>query len=245
MEINVNNLQNVIKKATLNYVIPSVNINVTDTKVVSKMRSVGNSVVVCLNLDNDVVEGLPDSLEMNFSEPNMNVKPYLNLIDNDVVNLNVTDAGITLKDGRHKTDLFYCMPSTVTTFTGDTPNSESFLSIDLTEDIKNYFDKIRKISGKFEVVYFTVKDKKFIVETTDRSNRFVNGISFELANVDFKDPDICIDYKNFNALLQVIDDNFTNFRASFTWIEEQEIGMVSFERNDDKERYYLLQKMEE
>ena len=245
MNINVNNLQYLIKKATLNYVIPSVHLNINGEQVVSKMRSQGNSVVVCLDLPNDIITDLPDSVDMNFDEPNMNVKPYLNLIDNDVAQLTVNDAGLLLKDGRQKTNLFYCMPSTVTTFSGDAPTSTPFHEIELNDEIKGYFDKIRKIAGKFEVVYFTVRDKKFYIEATDRSNRYVNGISFELAYVDVQDLDICIEYKNFNALLQVIDDNFNGFKASFSWIDSQESGMVAFTRNDDKEKYYLLQKMDD
>ena len=245
MNINVNNLQGLIKKATLNYVIPSVHLNINGEQVVSKMRSQGNSVVVCLDLPNDIITDIPDNVDMNFDEPNLNVKPYLNLIDNDVAQLSVNDAGLQLKDGRQKTNLFFCMPSTVTTFSGNAPEIAPFYEIDLNDEVKGYFDKIRKIAGSFQVVYFTVKDGKFYIEATDRSNRYVNGISFELANVDSPDLDICIEYKNFNALLQVIDDNFNNFNAKFSWLEQQEAGMVSFERNDGKEKYYLMQKQEE
>jgi len=245
MNINVNNLQELIKKATLNYVIPSVHLNIQRDRVISKMRSQGNSVVISLDLPNDVVTELPDEVDLYFDEPNVNVKPYLNLIDNDVVDLSVNTAGIVLKAGRHKTDLFFCMPSTVTTFTGNTPNIQPFYELELTNELKSNFDKIRKIAGKFEVVYFTVCDNKFIIETTDRSNRFMNGISFELATINVSNCDICLDYKNFNALLQVIDDNFTNFKVKFVWMDSQESGMVSFERNDGRENYYLLQKSED
>lgn len=245
MNINVNNLQGLIKKATLNYVIPSVNLTINGSQVISKMRSQGNSVVVCLDLPNDIITDLPDTVEMNFDEPNLNVKPYLNLIDNDVVQLSVNDAGLILKDGRQKTNLFFCMPSTVTTFSGNTPALTPFHTIDLNDEVKGYFDKIRKIAGSFQVVYFTVRDKKFYIEATDRSNRYVNGISFELADVDTHNLDICVEYKNFNALLQVIEANFTNFKVSFSWLVAQEAGMVSFERNDGKEKYYLMQKQEE
>ena len=245
MNINVNNLQDVIKKATLNYVIPSVHLNISSDTVSSKMRSQGNSVVISLELPNDVITDIPDDVDLFFDEPNLNVKPYLNLIDNDVSQLTVNDAGVVLKNGRQKTNLFFCMPSTVTTFTGNSPSIDPFYEIDLNDEVKGQFDKIRKIAGKFETVYFTVRGKKFIIEATDRSNRFVNGISFELATLDVPDCDICLDYKNFNALLQVIDDNFTNFKAKFVWMDAQESGMVTFERVDGKEIYHLLQKSDD
>jgi hypothetical protein len=245
MNINVNNLQSVIKKATLNYVIPSVHLNVSTGQIISKMRSQSRTVVISLNLPNDVITDLPDSVDFNFDEPNVNVKPYLNLIDNDICQLDVGDAGLKLKDGRHKTNLFFCMPSTVTTFTGQEPETPSFFELTLTDEIKGQFDKIRKIAGKFEVVYFSVKDKKFIIEATDRTNRFTNGISFELADIDHPNVDICLEYKNFNALLQVIDDSFTQFSAKFTWMETQEAGMVTFAKNDDSEKYYILHHLED
>ncbi len=246
MNINVNNLQSTIRKATLNYIIPSVHLNISGDKVISRMRSQGNSVVIDLNLPNDIISDIPDSIDISFDEPNVNVKPYLNLIDNDIVNLSVNDAGMILKDGRQRTNLFYCMPSTVTTFTGDTPNIPAFHEIILTDEIKKQFDKIRKIAGKFEVVYFTVRDNRFFVETTDRTNRYANGITFELASLEnTPNLDICLEYKNFNSLLQVIDSNFTGFKANFIWMEAQSAGMVFFERLDGREKYYLLQKMED
>lgn len=245
MNINVNNLQNVIRKATLNYVIPSVHLNISTNQVVSKMRSQSRTVVISLRLPNDLITDLPDTIDFNFDEPNVNVKPYLNLIDSDICQITVNEAGLKLKDGRHKTDLFFCMPSTVTTFTGNEPSTPSFYDLVLNDTVKSQFDKIRKIAGKFEVVYFSVKDKKFTVEATDRTNRYTNGISFELADVDYPDVDICIDYKNFNALLQVIDESFNSFTAKFTWMEAQSAGMVTFEKNDGSEKYYILHHLDQ
>jgi len=245
MNINVNNLQEVIKKATLNYVIPSVQLKVDNGHIVSKMRSQNNTVVICLNVPNDVITDIPDDIEFNFDEPNVKVKPYLNLIDSEIITGILTDDKLTLKDGRHKTNLHFCMSTFVTTFTGAEPNTPSFYDLDINADTSEYFDKIKKVAGKFEKVYFTVRDNKFIVETTDRTNRFANGISFELDTIEQKNLDICFEFKNFNAVLQTLGDDIVNFTAKFTWVEEQQAGMVLFEKNDGSEKYYLLSRLEE
>lgn len=245
MIINVENLQEIIKKSTLNYIIPSVQLKVNGDKILAKMRSTNNTVVVYLNVDNNVISDVPDEIEMNFDEPNVKVRPYLNLIDSQTVNAVFADDKLTLKDGRHKTNLHFCMSSFVTTFTGQEPSTPVFYELSLTPETGESFDKIRKVAGKFEKVYFTVKDKRFIVETTDKTNRFSNGISFELGDIDHKNVEICFEYKNFNAVLQCIGDELSDFTAKFTWIEEQEAGMVLFEKNDSSEKYYILSKLED
>jgi len=244
MIINVDQLQEVIKKSTLNYTIPSVQLKIDKDRISTKMRTANNTVVVYLDMKNDVVTDVVDEIELNFDEPNIKVKPYLNLIDSETVNATFTDDKLTLKDGKHKTNLHFCMSSFVTTFTGQEPNIPSFYDLNLTEDVGDVFDKIRKVAGKFEKVYFTIKDKKFIVETTDRTNRFSNGINFELGEIDHEDLDICFDFKNFNAVLQCINEDLCNFNAKFTWVDSQRAGMVLFENTNSSEKYYLLSKLE-
>lgn len=245
MEINVRNLQEVIKKATLNYTIPTVQVTVEGTKVTSKMRSPTNNVVVILNTENNVISGLPDSLELNFDEPSTKVRPYLNLIDTDTANLIVSDGKITLKAGRQKTNLHLHMPSFITTFGGNEPNTTPFYTLDLDDTVKEYFNKIKKVAGKFERVYFQVKDNKFIVETTNKMNRLENGIDFELGDVKYKNLCMLFGFKNFNALLSTIDTNFNDFKAKFAWMEQQEAGFVVFEKNDGSEKYYLLSQIDQ
>lgn len=245
MDIHVRNLEKTIKKATLNYTIPTVQIVVDGSKVTSKMRSPTNNVVIVLNTENNIVNGLPDTLELNFDEPSTKVRPYLNLIDTDNANLTVASDKITLKSGRHKTNLFLCMPNFVTTFGGNEPKSDYFYELQLNDDVKEMFTKIKKVAGKFEKVYFLVKDNKFIIETTNKNNRYENGIDFELGDIKYKNVCMCLSFKNFNALLTVIDTDFNDFKAKFTWIDQQEAGLVVFEKDDGSEKYYLLSQLDQ
>lgn len=244
MKINVPNLQEVIKKATLHNSIETVQIKVDGNSVVSKMRSQNNDVVVILNMPNEILTDVPDTVELNFDKPSAKVLPYLNLIDNDIVDTKISDDKIVLKDGRHKTNLHFCMPSFVTTFTGAEPQAPIFYEIEITEEILGMFKKILKIGGSFEKVYFAVRDKQLIIETTDRQNRFANGINFVLDNVDHPNLDICINFKSMFGLFQSIKDKETEFKAKLVWLADQEAGMVLFEKNDSSEKYYLLSKIE-
>lgn len=246
MKINIKRFQEVLRKATLNFTIPTVQVTMTKDKVVSKMRSPTNDVVVLLESDNDVVTGISDNdtVELNFEEPASKVKPYLALIDADEADLTVNDEKIIVKVGRHKTNLHLHLPSYVTTFNGNKPSPPTFYEIELTEPVKHMFNSIRKVAGKFDKVYFKVVDKKFIIETTDGTNRFSNGISFELGDVDHKDISILFAFKNFNSLLMVINDDFEDFKAKFSWLDTSNAGMVSFEKDDGSETYYLLSKLE-
>lgn len=244
MKINVLKLQEVIKKATLYNSIETVQIKIDSTQVVSKMRSQNNDVVVILNMPNEILTDVPDTVELNFDKPSAKVLPYLNLIDNDIVDAKVSDEKILIKDGRHKTNLHFCMPSFVTTFTGAEPQAPVFYELDITEEVLGMFKKIMKIGGSFEKVYFAVRDKQLIIETTDRQNRFANGINFVLDSVQHGDLDICVSFKSVFGLFQSIKDNETDFKAKLVWLADQEAGMVIFEKNDQSERYYLLQKLD-
>ena len=194
MKINVPKLQEVIKKATLSNSIETVQIRIDAESVTSKMRSQNNNVVVILNLPNEILTDVPDVVELNFGKPSAKVLPYLNLIDNDIVDTKITDDKILVKDGRHKTNLHFCMPSFVTTFTGAEPQAPIFYELDITEEILGMFKKILKIGGSFEKVYFAVRDKQLIIETTDRQNRFANGINFVLDNIDHPNLDIGVEF---------------------------------------------------
>jgi hypothetical protein len=243
MNVNVPNLQDAIKKATLNYLIETVQLHIDGATITSKMRSQNNDVVVVLNQQNNVLSDVPDAVDFNFDKPNTKVKPYLNLIDNELVQAQVSDEKILLKDGRHKTNLHFCMPSFVTAFTGAEPQAPVFYELDITEEVFSIFKKIMKVGGTFEKVYFAVRDKELIIETTDRGNRFANGISFVVDSVDQANLDICVSFQNFVGVYQCIGGR-EDFKVKLVWMADQEAGMVIFEKADQSERYYLLHKLE-
>jgi hypothetical protein len=244
MKINVPKLQEVIKKATLHNTIETVQIKVDGSTVTSKMRSQSNNVVVILNIPNEILTDVPDTVELNFDKPSAKVLPYLNLIDNEVVDTKISDDKIVLKDGRHKTNLHFCMPSFVTTFSGSDPQAPIFYELDITEEVLGMFKKILKIGGTFEKVYFAVRDKQLVIETTDRQNRFANGISFVVDSVEQPNLDICIHFKSVFGLFQSIKEAELDFKAKLVWLAEQEAGMVLFEKTDGSEKYYLLSNVE-
>jgi hypothetical protein len=83
-----------------------------------------------------------------------------------------------------------------------------------------------------------------VMETTDKQNSLSNGIRFELLDVKEDDLNLCFDFKNFSNLMAVVEGREDEFRISFTYIREQNLGMSYLEKTDNSERYYLMSKME-
>ena len=87
MNINVTELKKFLKKATLNYSIDSVQMNISKERVVSKMITPSSDAIAILNMDNTILPNIStrDSIVFNFSEPSTTILPYLNLIDESAV----------------------------------------------------------------------------------------------------------------------------------------------------------------
>lgn len=245
MLLNVNNFQNMLKKATLNYMVPSVQLVIDRDRVVSKMRNSTNSVIILIDKPNNMLEGVTSPVTLNFEEPNVKVKPYLNLIDSETADAVVTPQKLTLKVGRQRTNLHFCVSSFVTTFGMDEPEPTYFHEMPLTAEFKEQLSKILKVAGSFEKIYFRVINGTVCIETTDMQNRYANGLKFEIGSTSFQNVDICFDYKNIMAIKKIMDDDFSEFTAKFAWLEEQEAGMILFEKSDGSEKFYLLSKLEE
>ena len=97
MKVNVENFKNVLKKATLNNSIDTVQLLIGPQKIKSKMISGDNTCITILDIDNNVVD-IKEELEFNFSEPSQQLLPYLNLIDEDEVEIIVKNEKIILKN---------------------------------------------------------------------------------------------------------------------------------------------------
>lgn len=242
MNLNVNKFLEYLKKSTLNYSIESTSINFNDGKVWSKMMSPDQNAVIFLNMENNIITDVSDDTTFNFSEPNKNVKPYLDLIDNDEISYKLDSDKLTLIDGRQKSKLFFCVEDFVSSFGAEEPELEFFHELDLTNDVISIFNKVKKIASKFDKIYFTVEDNSLYIEATDKTNRYSNGLKYKLDDVTFKDIELCFEYKNINSVLNIITSD--EFKLKFVYREEQNAGMILFEKVDLSEKYFLMSKME-
>lgn len=239
MRINVDNFKDVLTKATLNFSIQSVKLDIDPQKIKSKMISENSNAIVDLEVENNLM-GISEELEFTFSEPAQNLMPFLKLIDDEHADIIIRDNGITLKSGSQKSVIHFCSPQVVSVFTGQMRDIDFFISLEIDDDFLENFKKLKKIGSRFGKVYFGVEDKKFIMETSDRTNRFSNGLKFNLLDdIDEDDKILRFDFKRMVDLMNVIGSR-DDFKFDFTYVEDQERGMLLAKNNDESEKYLLM-----
>lgn len=247
MNINTENFKLFLKKATLNYMIDSVQMSFTKELVSSKMISSSSDAISILNVENGILPNISknDNIVFNFSEPNASLVPYLNLIDDDEdTEIKIFEEKITLVQRNQKSNIFFCSPYVVSVFEADAPRSDIdyFTSIDIDEDFMTAFNKIKKIGSKFNKVYFGVDNNTLYIETSDKQNRFSNGLRIDLSECEFDDMSICFDFKNITNAIGILGNDFS---MNIAYVKEQELGMLSISNEDETEKYYLMSKRDQ
>lgn len=250
MLVNVKKFSNLLRKATLNHLISSFHCEITPERVTSRMIKPSKDAIVCLDFPNDIFKDNKETLSFNFIEPNSSIIPYLNLIDSENVEFLVRNEKIIVKDGKQKSNLFFCEPEIPSKFGASEPKGkfEQFITIDVDDDFMDSFNKIKKIGNKFGKIYFSNTNNVFKMETTDKKNKFSNGLSFDIKETDIKnDILICFDFSNFINMFSVLDLD-VSYALSFIYIKEKEMGLMSCARKNEEsdtiERYYLMSKLE-
>jgi len=249
MKINTNNFKEVIRKATFNNSIDNVQLVLTREKISSKMISSSRDVVATLNIDNNVLNGLKkdEVISLNFTEPSQSLIPFLNLIDEEESDIKIYDEKITIISDTQRSNIHFCSPNIVSVFPQGAPKDDVsyFLEMKLFDDFISKMIKIKKISARFKNIYFNVEDSVFSVETTDKTNRFSNGLKFDLLDMSgVNDLTICFDQINITNILTIMGNDYDQFRFDFSYIEDVKLGMIYIHNSNDTERYYILSKME-
>lgn len=243
MLVNIENFKNFVHKSTISYYIDSIQINYDkeNNKVWSNMVSMFSDCVTILNIDNNIFDGVNENIELNFCNPKSELKPYLQLIDDEEVDFKLFKNKIVL-DNRIK--IHFDDPSVVSTFVSKMPldNIEYFVTLNIDEEFFNNFRKIKKIGNRFGKIYFSVLQNKLFLETTDKTNTYSNGVSLYLCEVDSNDLTMCFNYNLFCNLINVIDDE--SFKMKLTYIEEKEGGMIYMYNINESEKYFLMTKTE-
>jgi hypothetical protein len=243
MLINIENFKNVIKKATLNNSIDSVQLNFKDGKIESKMINESNDAIVFLNVTNDVLS-TNDETTFNFREPNANLIPFLNIVDEESANIEIERAKLVIRSGSQKSNIHFASPTAVRVFGSEPREMEFFLTLPLDETFLNAYKKIKKIGNKFGKIYFSIEENAMYMETTDKTNQFSNGLRFKLVDIEKENISMFFDFKNFVNMMEVINGDAENFVINFTWIQEQEKGAIKSNKNDGSEIYFLMSREE-
>ncbi|MFW6377419.1 MAG: hypothetical protein ACOCZ5_02285 [bacterium] len=202
------------------------------------MIAASSEVATILNVPNNIFVDVKDDVQLNFCNPKTELKPFVELIDDEEVTLKIHKNKVILDNN---VKLHFDDPSVVSVFNSDGPqdNIEYFVSFDINDEFINKFNKIKKIGNRFGKIYLTVKDKVLYIETMDKTNTYSNGISFDICETDNNDLTMCFDYQIFVHMMNVIDKNF---KMKLSYIEEKEGGMIyTF---NDEEKYFLMSKVE-
>lgn len=243
MKINVECFKRFMKKATLNFSIETVqiNYNAEENKVTSKMKDPSAFSALILSVENDIFKDVKEDLSWNFTMPKSEIKPFLDLLDEEEVPLKINKKNIVLNN---ELKLYMDDPSIISVLDSQGPkNLNYFVDLSIDDDFYEKYKKIKKIGNRFGKVYWTVKDNQLLLETTDKINTYSNGVNYNIDKVDSSDLTLCFDYMNFVNMMSVIEDEYSNFKMKIAYIEESEGGVI-YALNGDKEQYFLMSQTE-
>jgi hypothetical protein len=198
------------------------------------MIAASSEAATILNVPNNIFVDVKDEVQLNFCNPKTELKPFIELIDDEEVTLKIHKNKIVLDNS---VKLHFDDPSVISVFNSDGPqdNIEFFVQFNINDEFINKFIKIKKVGNRFGKIYLTVKDKVLYIETMDKTITYSNGISFDICDTDMHDLTMCFGYQTFVHMMNVINQSFD---MKLAYIEEKEGGMIyTF---NDEENYFLM-----
>jgi hypothetical protein len=240
MKINLKNFENVLRKATINFSIETVQLKFGEF-IKSNLKSNEGNCISILNLPNNVLDIKNEEFVFNFTEPNQNVLPYVQSFDSDEVDISMDSNFMKLILGRQIIKLGFCSDTVVKLLGVDRVKEDVdwFFEMEINDEFMNQFEKIKKIGARFGKIYLYIDGKHVYMETADRTNPYSNGLKFELATTERADLVLSFSYKDLVNLMSVIDIT-KNFKAKFQYMEEQTLGMMYVFSADYSEKYCIL-----
>lgn len=241
MKINLTNFEELLRKATINFSIETLQLRFGE-KIETNMLSADGNCISILKIPNNVLD-TNDELTFNFSDPSNNVMPYIGLFDNEDIDISITDSFMKLADGSQISKISFCS-DTVVKLMGTNSVKEDvewFFETGINEDFMAKFSKIQQIGARFSKVYLDVNDGRVFLETADKTNPYSNGLKFQLADTEDANLTLCFTFKDMVNLMKIIDLD-KEFIAKFTYDKDQELGMIYVFSNDETEKYCLLSR---
>ena len=244
MQLHINNFIEFIRKATLNFTIDGISINVSKDKIQSCMMNSSKNVITSITQSNNIILGLSDSdeVELNFISPSSNVIPYLNLASTDLVDIELNDNMLALNSKDVNSKIHFCVNSILNIGQPDLVknlDSKKFFTSLKADNLKLAFNKIKSIASKFKKLYFTVFNKKLYIETTDKNSAYENSVKIELSKLDFIDLIMCFDFNSLHNLFTIIEDDDI---IRLSWNEEVNAGFLMVDSGSN--RYVITSQIE-
>ena len=248
-KINLLEFQNLLRKATLNFSMDNVGINIKSDTYRVGMRN--SNAIVILNGSNNIISGIAptDTWGLNFSEPQKNVKSYFDLIipdENNEATIEMKNEKLIVKSNTQKINLFFCSDHLISRFDREGPkvDGDTVFEFVITQDFVDTFNLVKKVAGGFGKIYFTIEDGIVNIETTDKTNTFANGMKMVIGSTEYNDVSVCFDFKSINNVMTLLNGDATEFTIRLGYIPSSMGGAASFIKSDGSEKYYLLSMRE-
>lgn len=245
MKLIVDEFKEVLTKSTFNFSIETTNLNITRDRIKSSMINRYNTGITIIDIENKAITEMEEmEFVFNFLEPDQHVMPFLSLINDKEVTLKVFQDKIALLVGRQKQTLHFCTPQTKRIFHSEASlrSSEYFANLDLRDGkVFEIWDKVKKIGTRFGKIYFNVKKGNFMIESTDKTNKFSNSVKFILSKIEMEDLSLCFDFNDISNLMKIIG---MDFALNFSYSSDHGLGLLHANKEDDSEHFFLMSKKE-
>lgn len=245
-KLNVKEIKDFLHKATFSYSIDQVKIRFTKENVSSSV--IGTNVISLINKDNNILSGLSneDEVEFNIMDPMTNIRPILDLIKDDEIDIDVSDDKIGLKKGRFKSNIHFCDPHIIQEMNRKPKEIDVNHSMKVDDENMESLDKIIKTCTKlrFKKIYFGVERGIFFIETTDRTNKFSNKLRYDLDKSSSSDFAMCFGNTLISNLIKVMGSDYEEFTFNLSYLEDHELGRIEAKKNDGSETYYIMSEKE-
>jgi len=245
MKLNVDEFKDVLIKSTFNFSIETTNLNITRDRIKSSMINRYNTGITIIDIENKAINEMDsDEYVFNFLDPDQYLMPFLSLLDESEVTLKVHQDKIALMVGRQKQTIHFCTPQKKRIFHSEASlrSSEYFVELDLRDGkIFEMWDKIKKVGTRFGKVYFNVRNGNFVMESTDKTNKFSNSVMFILSRIEMEDLSLCFDFNDIANLMKIIGMDFS---LSFSYSTDHGLGLLHSAKEDSSENYFLMSKKE-
>ncbi len=248
-KLNVPVFQDLLRKGTCNFSINNFGINVDKDNFKIGMK--GDNCILIIRGENTFISNIneQDSWELHFLEPQKNVKTFLDLIEcdeNDEVGITMKNEKVIIKEGNHKSQLFFCSDHLISGFDGDGPkiDGDEVYNSNITSEFVDTFNTIKKVASSFGKIYLIVEDGDIYMMAGDLTNSFANNMRIKIGESDYDNISICIDFKVFNNIMTIINGDYVDFNFRLGYIKKSHGGLISFV-NDNMERYYILSTREQ
>lgn len=248
MELNIKNFITTIKKSTINHMNDYCQFQFKDNKISWSLINQEQNIISRGNIENNIISGINEDLEINMSTPEINVIPYLQMFQNECVDVKYTKlraqiaSVLKLKDDDITATINLSEPVISRYFSKTANNLNVAFKTEIDASFKSSFDKIKKIAARTNKIYLISENGCFFIESGDRSIKYVNSVRVEIQNAEKASQSFVSQYiyKNVQALFSVLSDDTTYFLELLT----NGKAYISYIYSDNKsEEYYIMPQL--